>query len=180
MTNEQENKLGMYRAVGTVLTNHAAEYASVAALGTQATNLQNSISLIGELIRAQTKDATGVTVDKAILQTQMVDMTFRVAGALKAYGSDTNNNALQNQADLNKSTFTRARDDERDDISQRIHDVASENVAALAPYGITAATLSALQTRIDAYVAAIDSRGPSASRRPPPPKCSKRSSRAPT
>jgi hypothetical protein len=53
------------------------------------------------------------------------------------------------------STFTRARDDQRDDIAQQIHDLANTNIAALGPFGITAATLSALQTRIGAYVAVI-------------------------
>lgn len=47
-------------------------------------------------------------------------------------------------------TFTRSRDDERDDIAQGIHDQANAVIALLAPYGITAATLTALQTRIDA------------------------------
>jgi hypothetical protein len=55
------------------------------------------------------------------------------------------------------STFTRARDDQRDDITQQIHDLANTNIAALGPFGITAATLSALQTRIGAYIAVIGS-----------------------
>jgi hypothetical protein len=36
------------------------------------------------------------------------------------------------------STFTRARDDQRDDIAQQIHDLANTNIAALGPCGITA------------------------------------------
>jgi hypothetical protein len=45
----------------------------------------------------------------------------------------------------------------RDDIAQQIHDLGNTNVAALAPFGVTAPTITALQTRIDAYRAAIGS-----------------------
>jgi hypothetical protein len=147
----------MYRAVQQVLDANQPEYAGVAAFMTQATNFRNSIQLIGQLAQIQLADTTGVALDKAMLKDQMIEMTFRVAGALKALGSDTNNATLRNQADLNKSTFTRARDDQRDDIAQGMHDLANMNIAALAPYSITAPTLTALQTRIDAYRAAIAS-----------------------
>jgi hypothetical protein len=147
----------MYRAVLQVLDANAAEYAGVAAFGTQVTNLHNSVDLIGQLAQTQTADSSGLTLDKAMLQGQMVDMALRVAGALKAWASDTNNAPVRQQADINKSDFTRARDDLRDDIAQQIHDLGNANVAALAPYGVTAATITALQTRIDAYRAAIAS-----------------------
>ena len=49
MTDSQENKLSMYRAVVQVLDANAAEYAGIAAFGTQVTNLHNSVQLIGEL-----------------------------------------------------------------------------------------------------------------------------------
>lgn len=155
MTDKQENTLGMYRAVSKVFDDHSGEYSAVGALVTQVANVNSSIALISQLIIAQTKDTTGVTVDKRLLNTQMVDMALRVAGALKAFGSESNNNDLLAQATVNPSEFTRARDDQRDDIAQRIHNLANANIASLAPYGVTAATLTALQTRIDTYVNAI-------------------------
>jgi hypothetical protein len=157
MTDPQENKLTMYRAVLQVLDANPAEYAGVAAFGTQVTNFRNSVNLIGQLAQTQTADTTGIALDKAMLNDQMVDMALRVAGALKAFASDNSNAPLRQQADINKTTFSRARDDMRDDIAQQIHDLGNTNVAQLAPYGVTAATLTALQTRIDAYRAAIGS-----------------------
>jgi hypothetical protein len=155
MTDPQENKLGMYRAVSKVLDDNAAEYAGVAALGTQAGNLNSSIALIGQLVQIQAADTTGIPIDKKALQQQMVDMALRVAGALKAFASDNNNATLTTQADINQSTFIRARDDQRDDIAQLIHDLGNTNIANLDPFGVTAATLTGLQTRIDAYRAVI-------------------------
>ena len=45
----------------------------------------------------------------------------------------------------------------RDDIAQEIHTLGNKNIADLGPFGVTASTLSALQTRIDAYRGAIGS-----------------------
>jgi hypothetical protein len=56
-------------------------------------------------------------------------MALRVAGAVKAFASESNKNALFAQAYLNPSEFTRDRDDERDDIAQRVHDLGNENAA---------------------------------------------------
>jgi hypothetical protein len=157
MTDPQENKLSSHRAVITVLDDNAPEYASVAALVTQVGNFHASVDLIGQLAQAQTSPTTGITLDKAMLNGQMIDMALRVAGAVKAFASGANNSTLLAKVDVNKTTFTRARDDLRDDIAQEIHDLANTNIAALGPFGITAATLTALQTRISAYRGAIGS-----------------------
>src|SRR5437868_8618953 len=130
MTDPQENKLSMYRAVLQVLDANAAEYAGVAAFGTQVTNFRNSVNLIGQLAQTQTADTSGIALDKAMLQDQMVEMALRVAGALKAFASDNNNAPLREQADINKSKFKNARDDMRDDIAQQIHDLGNTNVAS--------------------------------------------------
>ncbi len=87
----------------------------------------------------------------------MVSYAMRVAGALMAYASTNNNNTLLNKAKISENTFAKARDDLRDDIAQGMHDEANAVLAQLADYGVTAATLSALQTRIDAYRMAIAS-----------------------
>jgi hypothetical protein len=60
-----------------VLADNSGEYTAVGALVTLAGNVNSSIELIGQLIRAQTKDNIGVTLDKRVLQTQM--STWRCA-----------------------------------------------------------------------------------------------------
>ncbi|MBA3960301.1 MAG: hypothetical protein H0X40_00155 [Chthoniobacterales bacterium] len=109
------------------------------------------------MAQAQSAVTTGITVDKKNFQAQMVSYAMRVAGAVKAYASAEGNSTLQHKADLSDTTFTRARDDERDDIAQGVHDDANGVLAQLADYGVTAPTLTALQTRIDAYRLAIAS-----------------------
>ncbi len=64
---------------------------------------------------------------------------------------------MRDKAGINPSDFTHVRDDQRDDIAQGVHDDASGVHDDLADYGVTAATLTALQTRIDAYRLAIAS-----------------------
>ena len=155
MNDDQENKLSRARGVSAVLSKYQTELAGVPAMVSAQQALDASISLIGDLARAQTTATTGVTVDKANAQGQMMDTAFRVAGALKALAAEQNDNTLKAKVDINKSTFTRARDDIRDDIARSIHDLAEERLADLGGHGITAATLAGFKTRIDAYVLAI-------------------------
>ena len=155
MNDVQENKLNMYRTVSAVLTNHAGEAAGVPAMVAARTALDASISLISDLAQAQNTATGGITLDKANLQQQMVETALRVAGAVKALATEQNDMTVKAQADITRTTFTRARDDMRDDIAQGIHDLAQSKVAQLADYGVTAATLTGLQTRIDAYVLSI-------------------------
>ena len=155
MNDVQENKLSMYRTVKTVLTTHEAEFAGIPALVAQRQAFSDSIQLIDQLAQNQGTETSGITVDKANLQQQMIDTTLRVAGAVKALASVQNDATVEAQADLNKSSFTRVRDELRDEVAQAIHNLAQSKLALLADYGITAATLSGLQTRIDAYRLAV-------------------------
>ncbi|MEP6685268.1 MAG: hypothetical protein ABJB22_00700 [Verrucomicrobiota bacterium] len=83
----------------------------------------------------------------------MAEMAVRVGGALVAYGSVANDAKTKGQGEVTMSTFSRARDDQRDGIAQGVLDAANGKLADLADYGITAATITAFQTRINAYKA---------------------------
>jgi hypothetical protein len=155
MTKKKENKLGMYRTTGDVLTNNAPIFAGVPMMVTQHQNLLDSISLIDSLAQAQSAVTTGITIDKKNFQTQMVTFALRVAGALRAHASASGNATLLKVAEMNPSSFSRARDDVRDDLAQEIWDKATPIVAQLADAGVTPATLSALKTRIQAYRLAL-------------------------
>ena len=69
----------------------------------------------------------------------------------------TGNQTLLRKANVVPSDFTNKRDELRDELAQEIHDLANANLAALADYGTTAATLSALATRISAFTLASPS-----------------------
>jgi hypothetical protein len=157
MFDRQENTLGMFRATGTVLTDNAAIFASVLAMATQHMYLLDTIAMIDSLAQAQSAVTTGITADKKEFKKQMISYALRVAGALMAYASENNNNTLLAKADLEKDNFEKLRDDQRDDLAQEMHDEANAIIAQLADYNVTAATLTALQTRIDAYRLALPS-----------------------
>ncbi len=157
MNDRQENRLGSYRTTGQVLTENIGLFAGLPALGTEHTNLLDSVSLIDSLAMLQSTNTTGITAAKGEIQRQMIDKAMLVAGAVRAFASATSNAALKARVHLTETMFRERRDDQRDDLAQDIHGAANENLAALADYGITAATLSALQTRIDAYRLAIPS-----------------------
>ena len=76
---------------------------------------------------------------------------------MKAFASVTDNKTLLEKANITPSDFRKLRDDLRDERAQEIHDLANDNLAALADYGTTTTTLSALATRIGAYTLAVPS-----------------------
>ena len=162
MNDRQENRLGSYRTTGQVLTDNAALFTTLPALGLQHTKLLDSVSLIDSLAMLQSTNTTGITAAKGEILRQMMDSTLLVAGAVRAYASENENLDLKARVKVTESSFHSLRDDQRDDLAQGIHDAANDNLAGLADYGITAATLSGLQTRIEAYRLAIP--GPSAAR----------------
>lgn len=141
----------MIRTTSTVLDDNAAEFAAVAALVTEVGNLDGSLDLIDQLVIKQQTKTTGITINKATVLEQMIEKALKVAGALKAFASSTGDNELFAKADITRNSFMTVRDQLRDDIAQEMHDLSDANLAALAPFGVTAATLTALQTRIDAY-----------------------------
>ncbi|MBA2436545.1 MAG: hypothetical protein H0V54_15940, partial [Chthoniobacterales bacterium] len=98
-----------------------------------------------------------MTLDKETVLELMIVKALQVAGQLKANASVSGDNTLRVKATISRNTFMQKRDDLRDDVAAEMHDLANTNLAALVPYGTTAATLSALSTRIGLYVLAVPS-----------------------
>ena len=165
MDNRQENNLSRHRATGSVLTDNITLFAGVPALGLQHQKLLDSVALVDSLAALQGTNTKGITLAKAELLRQMVETSFSVAGIVKAYASETGNLELKERVKLNKTMFHDARDDEKDNVAQVVYDAAQENVAALADYGVTAATLTGFLTRIDAYRLSIAGPATARSRR---------------
>ena len=157
MNNDQENRRGRAGSVSAVLKKYQAAIATVPALVAQQGELDDSIALVDDISQAQQSDTGGVTVNKENVQKLMIKKAVQVAGQMKAWANVTGNAEIEVKADLSPNSFMKKRDDLRDEVAQEVHDLANTHLAALAAYGTTAATLSALQTRIDTYTLAVPS-----------------------
>jgi hypothetical protein len=151
MNDREENRLSGYRSISVFFGDNASAFTSVPVLGVQAGKLTDSVALIDALAALQGTNNTGITQAKAELLRQMIATTYVVAGAIGAYASEAGDLALKARVKVNPTKFHDARDDQKDDVAQVIHDAGNDTLANLTDYPVTAATLSAFQTRIDAY-----------------------------
>ena len=155
MTSKQENKLSMYLAVKAVCDRNNTTWQTLQAFvdgyadfGGRVTNIQN-------LAQSQAVDSTGLSADKEALRKTMATETATTAGAVNAYAKKVKNNDLAAKTNVSVSTFMEGRDTIAATNALNIHAAATANLANLAPYGVTAAKLTALKAKIDAYSASI-------------------------
>ena len=117
-------------------------------------------------------DSTGLAADKLQLRKDMAAAAATIALAVNAYAKKAKNNDLAAQTNVPVSAMTSGRDTAAADTARNVLAAANANLAKLAAYGVTAAKLTDLKAKIDAYAASLsqprDAEPPAA---PPPSKC---------
>ena len=149
------SRLNMYDTVIAYCTANAATTASVPAFQTALTAFQNTVSQIHNTLQMQATDITGITDEKTQLKQTLCEQATNLTASIFALACATNNMPLKKQTDLTLSDFKSLGDDMLVPTCANIHDLLNTNVAALAPYSITAATVTAFQTAIDGYKAIV-------------------------
>jgi hypothetical protein len=98
---------------------------------------------------------SGITTSKTQVRLTVCNLALDVLSKLQAFAKFANNNLLQKEVDISDSVITRANDHDFRNYIQGIYDRAQANLAALAVYGISAATQTTFLAAINAYIAAI-------------------------
>lgn len=155
MTSKQEAKLNMYHAVINYCDDNAAITATVPAFGTAFSAFENKVEAIEETAQLEAQVITGITIDKKVLRTSLTEQASGIAAVVYAYASGISNNTLKEEVNFSKSDLAVLRDDQLTPTVRNIHIKATDNLAALATYGITAPTLDAFDDLIDDYAAAV-------------------------
>jgi hypothetical protein len=158
MNKNQENKLTMYEAVNTLLSDNGTIVSSVAAMQTAATALADVIQRIKDKGREKSTATAGKTQTKHDAEDALVAATLEVASALFSYARKIKNNELKEIADITETKLRRLRDTELGARATTIYKRANAEVANLADYSITTQKIADLQTRITEYVAAMGKR----------------------
>jgi hypothetical protein len=159
MTNQEESRLSMYltfkdyQVSYTAITNPLPNYSA------NSTILLNTIPQIQNYSEQQKISKKGVTTGKNQLKETLIVMTADCFRKLGAYALFTNNATLTKEVKVSESKLRQASDTAVKDYSQIAYDRAQTNVAALATYGITAATQTTLLNAITAYNASIGKPG---------------------
>lgn len=155
MTSRQEAKLNMYHAVITHCDANAGIIAGVTAFTSSLATFKLKVTGIDDTAQLEAEIISGIATDKKVLRTTLSQQAADIAALVFAYAKSTSNNTLAEAVDYSKSELGGLRDDELAPAAQNIHDAANTNLVALAPYGITAPTLTAFQTMITSYTDAV-------------------------
>ena len=159
MTNQEESRLSMYltfkdfQASYTAITNPLPNYSA------NSTIFLNIIPQIQMYSQLQKTSKKGVTEGKNQLRENLIVTAADYFRKLGTYAKFTNNATLAQEVKITESKLRQAPDTAVKDYAQIAYDRAQTNVAALASYGITAATQTSFLAAISAYNATIGKPG---------------------
>ena len=116
------------------------------------TQFSAKIDEIAVEVAIQLLNPVGITIDKANLRSDLQNKGFALSSAISAYAAAApGKNDLYNRVHFVKSDFDRFREAELLGVITNLHREATIEIANLAPYGITAATLTALLAANNAF-----------------------------
>lgn len=155
MDGRQESKLNMYDAVITFCNDNAAIVATVPAFQTAVTSFQNIVLDLRTAAQNEIQAISGITVDKAEQKKELIGQAVDIGGAVFAYASSTDNFILKDKVRVNPSDLSRLKDELLAPACTNILNAAADNAAALIPFGVTAAKITAFETAINNYISAV-------------------------
>lgn len=145
----------MYLAVKAVCDRNNSTWQTLQAFTDAYAEFGAHVTNIQTLSQSQSQQTTGLAADKQQLREAMADAAVEIASAVLAYAKKAKNNDLAAKVNFSRSDFLTGRDTLAGDNARNVHVAATANLANLASYGVTAAKLTALKTKTDAYVANV-------------------------
>jgi len=158
MRDPLENKLTMYRAVESLLDGNTAKTAGMTIFATRLAEFKDIIAQILEKEELRTNATAGATSTKKAKREEMTEQAAVLAAKMKALGSDTNDDRLLEIADYKRTDLNKMRDTQLLPVIQGLINTADAYAAALVPYGVAAADIAALGTKMTEYNAAFGSK----------------------
>jgi hypothetical protein len=155
MTKTNLSRLNMYNAVIAYCNSNSTTVATVPSFQTALTALVTIVNQIHDTLQMQDNVITGITTDKRAMRAALCKQASNLGGVITAFATTTNNNELKEQVNFPVSELNRLKDEVLIARCSNIYDALNANVSALANSGVTAATVTAFETAIDAYNAKI-------------------------
>lgn len=155
MTDRQENKLTMYKAVVNVAGSDTGTTSRVPAFADTLTRFQDLVSRIERTAREATTATAGKTVLKIATEGELIDKTVAVSSALSAFASQQRDVGLYEKAMVQRSTLRDLRDTEFPLHCKAIYELALGYEAELAQYGVSKEDIATLGDSISAFDTAL-------------------------
>lgn len=155
MTKDQEAFFGMALKVKNFGAKNSSSFTAVPSVVAFYTLLS---TLISKLITADVgsrADLTGYAIAKANIRATLENLGLKISNALTSYSVVNNNVVLQKRTDFPSSKWYSWSEEELVTQATIIKNLATPLAASLAPFGATAADVTALETAIAAFTDTI-------------------------
>jgi len=155
MNQRQLDHLNMYDAVLLTLGSNSSTWSSNTAISAVVTAAQAQVVAINNAQIGQINNSKAFTINKENLRNNLVALALLHADAGRSYAASIGNTVLQQELKTNKSALLYLTDGQLAPYCQNIYNFVNPLVGSLASYGVTAATLAALQSSINAFLASV-------------------------
>lgn len=155
MTKSQDLKLMMYYSVISVNEKYQTTWSGNSIYSDSHNKFKVKVQLIESTRELQIAESMGITVDKKVKKDALIDKVVFIEHRIKSFASNTGNAELLTGMDYTASRLKHVEQAELAGIANIIIGKAQANIAALAPYGITAAVITDIQSAVTAYNTAL-------------------------
>lgn len=157
MNLRQDSKLSMYLAVKTFLAMYPTITSTLPNYTPFSAAFIAGVAQIQACSEQQMFNKTGIQLSKIQLKFIVASLAADASRKMQAYARFVNNQVLLKEIKFSESSLKYTTDNELRNNAQGIYDRAQTNITALTPYGVTAATQTALQNAITSFLTAIPS-----------------------
>ena len=146
MERQQIDQYDMMLSVENHFDDNPTLWAGNAPITATKTLLSGKIDLLAAQVAIQLLSTTGVTADKDASRATLESLSYNMGSAICSFAGATNMGDLYNRCHYSRTDLSRFRDAELVGVCSNLAIDATANLAALAPYGIVAGTITALNT----------------------------------
>jgi hypothetical protein len=151
MNNHSQDKFKMFASVKGTCDENTVHINTVIQFAQSFTKFKSNTAEIEIDAQRQTTAIDGVTIEKTDAKTSLIKKTYQVAGGVFAFASKTNNPTLKRRVDYSRTDLSREPDVALKEKCQEIKNDAAALVEELKDYGIKAADIDDLQTKVDTF-----------------------------
>lgn len=145
------NKLVMYRAVQSHLDRNKSMWTSVPAMATTINDFELLLAEIETYRKLTQENKTGITQQKAAQQALVIAHAYELSSVLYAMAIKKNDAVLAAKVDFTETDLLKKRDNHLVSTCRNIVEFATEHLAELIAYQVTADELIVLTEEINSF-----------------------------
>ncbi|MGE5354557.1 MAG: hypothetical protein ACM3P0_20925 [Acidobacteriota bacterium] len=151
MSDKEQNKLDMYDAVLSLLSDNKEIISNIPALVSAISRFRKVVDEIRREERAISSEAFEITIQTSKLKDELIFSLVPVASALFNYAKENGDLRLKEKCRITQSNFVRMLDRDLLEKAEVLRTLAKENIHKLKRYNVSAQRLSELQEKMNLY-----------------------------